>query len=165
MLGLDGKEEPEVALSELNRRRAQPDFVEWLADETGRSAKAIEKALAQTTVDDPLRWPEWEQVAEFAGLVRRDDNGDPCVIPPASLYVTAGTARRQTGTQYTPRTLTESVVEHALAPLVYTGPAEGQPPEAWQLKPAGQILDLKICDFACGSAAFLVAAARYLSAR
>ena len=52
-----------------------------------------------------------------------------------------------------------------MAPLVYVGPAEGQPPEAWQLKPAGQILDLKICDFACGSAAFLVAAARYLSSR
>jgi hypothetical protein len=29
----------------------------------------------------------------------------------------------------------------------------------------GKILDLKICDFACGSAAFLVATARYLSAR
>ncbi len=165
VLGLDGKEEPEVTLSELKRRCAQPDFVEWLADETGRSAKAVGKALAQTTVDDPLRWPEWEQVAPFAGLVRRDDNGDPWVIPAGSLYVTAGTARRQTGTQYTPRSLTESVVEHALAPLVYTGPAEGQPPEAWKLKQAGQILDLKICDFACGSAAFLVAAARYLSAR
>jgi hypothetical protein len=165
VLGLEGKEEPEVSLSELNRHRAQPDFVEWLADETGRTARAIEKAVAQSTVDDPLRWPEWEQVAPFAGLVRRDDNGDPWVIPTGSLYVTAGTARRQTGTQYTPRTLTESVVEHALAPLVYNGPAEGQPPEAWQLKPAGQILDLKICDFACGSAAFLVAAARYLSAR
>jgi hypothetical protein len=165
VLGLDGKEQIEVALSELNRRRAQSDFVEWLADETGRSTKAIEKALEQNTVDDPLRWPAWEQVAEFAGLVRRDDNGDPWVIPAGSLYVTTGTARRQTGTQYTPRTLTESVVEHALAPLVYTGPAEGQPPEAWQLKTAGQILDLKICDFACGSAAFLVAAARYLSAR
>ena len=56
-------------------------------------------------------------------------------------------------------------MEHALAPLVYTGPAEGQPPEAWRLQPAARILDLKICDFACGSAAFLVAAARYLSAR
>ncbi len=165
VLGLDGKEELEVALSELILRRAQPDFVEWLADETGRTAKAIEKALAQSTVDDPLRWPEWERVAEFVGLVRRDDNGDPCVIPTGSLYVTAGTARRQTGTQYTPRSLTESVVEHALTPLVYIGPSEGQPPEAWELLHAGQILDLKICDFACGSAAFLVAAARYLSAR
>ena len=88
-----------------------------------------------------------------SGRRRRDDNGDPCVIPTSSLYVTAGTARRQTGTQYTPRTLTESVVEHALAPLVYIGPAEGQPPEAWSLQPAARILDLKICDFACGSAA------------
>jgi hypothetical protein len=164
VLGLDGKEAPEILLSELNRRRQQADFVDWLADETGRSEKAIEKALALASVSDPLRWPEWEQVAPFAGLVRRDDNGDPYVIPAGSLYVTAGAARRQTGTQYTPRSLTESVVEHALAPLVYTGPAEGQPPEEWLLKPAGQILDLKICDFACGSAAFLVAAARYLSA-
>ena len=165
VLGLDGKKQPEIALSELNRRRVQPDFVDWLAEETGRTEKAIEKALGQTAIQDPLRWPEWDQVAPFAGLVRRDDNGEPCVIPAGSLYVTVGTARRQTGTQYTPRTLTESVVEHALEPLVYSGPAEGEPPEAWRLKSADQILDLKICDFACGSAAFLVAAGRYLSAR
>lgn len=165
VLGLDGKEQPEIALAELHRHREQPDFVDWLAEETGRSAKAIEKALGHTAVADPMRWPEWEQVSTFAGLVRRDDNGEPCVIPAGSLYVTVGTARRQTGTQYTPRTLTESVVEHALEPLVYSGPAEGEPPESWRLKSADQILDLKVCDFACGSAAFLVAAGRYLSAR
>lgn len=165
VLGLDGKEQPEIALSELNRRREQPDFVDWLTEETGRTAKAIEKALGQTAIQDPLRWPEWDHVAPFAGLVRKDDNGEPCVIPAGSLYVTVGTARRQTGTQYTPRTLTESVVEHALEPLVYSGPAEGGPPESWRLKSADQILELKICDFACGSAAFLVAAGRYLSAR
>jgi hypothetical protein len=165
VLGLDGNEKPEIGLSELNRHSTQPDFVDWLAGETARSAKAVEKALRQTTVDDPLRWPEWTDVAPFAGLVRRDDNGDPYVIPAGSLYVTVGTARRQTGTQYTPRSLTESVVEHALAPLVYMGPAEGESPESWRLKTADQILNLKICDFACGSAAFLVAAGRYLSAR
>ena len=87
MLGLDGKEAPEIPLSELNRRREQPGFVDWLSDETDRSAKSVEKALEQTKVDDPLRWPEWEQVARYAGLVRRDDNGDPCVIPAGSLYV------------------------------------------------------------------------------
>jgi hypothetical protein len=165
VLGLDGKEQPEIALSELNRRREQPDFVDWIAEETGRSAKAVQKALGQAAIQDPLRWPEWDQVSTFAGLVRRDDNGDPWVIPAGSLYVTVGTARRQTGTQYTPRTLTESVVQYALEPLVYIGPAEEEPPESWRLKSADQILDLKICDFACGSAAFLVAAGRYLSAR
>jgi len=87
--------------------------------------------------------------------------GDPCRQPVRHRRHGAPPDR----TQYTPRSLTESVVEHALAPLVYTGPAEGQPPEDWRLQPAARILDLKICDFACGSAAFLVAAARYLSAR
>ena len=165
VLGLEGKEEPEIALSELDRRRAQPGFVDWLAEQTGRSARAIENALAADPPADPLRWPDWDRVAPYAGLVRRDDNGEPWVILTGSLYVTAGTARRQTGTQYTPRSLTESVVEHTLAPLVYHGPAEGAPPAEWRLHPADQLLDLKVCDFACGSAAFLVAAARYLSAR
>ena len=165
ILGLEGKEEPEVSLSELKTRSVEPNFVDWLADKTGRTRKAIENGLAEKTVDDPQRWPEWEQVAPFAGLVRRDDNGDPCVIPAGSFYVTAGAARRQTGTQYTPRSLTESVVAHALEPVVYIGPAEGNPPEEWQLKSAQQLLALKICDFACGSGAFLVAATRYLAAR
>jgi hypothetical protein len=50
VLGLEGKEETEIALAELNRRRGQPGFVEWLADETGRSSRTIDKALEQTTV-------------------------------------------------------------------------------------------------------------------
>jgi hypothetical protein len=96
VLGLEGKEEPEIPLSELNRRREQADFVAWLAEETGRNVKAIEKAL-DATVNDPLRWPDWEQVAPYAGLVRRDDNGEPCVIPAGSLYVTTGAARWSLG--------------------------------------------------------------------
>jgi hypothetical protein len=165
VLSLQGKEAPDIPLPELRRRSENPGFVDWLAEETGRTAKAIGKSLRETSVNDPLRWPDWEQVSHFAALVRRDDNGDPGIVPAGSLYVTAGTARRQTGTQYTPRTLTESVVEHALAPQVYVGPVEGLPPEEWLLKTAGQILSLKVCDFACGSAAFLVAAARFLSSR
>jgi len=85
VLGLDGKEQPEIVLSELIRRREQPSFVDWLAEETVRTAKAIEKALGQTAIQDPLRWPEWDRVAPFAALVRRDDNGEPCVIPAGRL--------------------------------------------------------------------------------
>ena len=65
VLGLEGKEELEVSLSELTTRSAAPNFVDWLAEETGRTRKAIANALAETTVDDPLRWPEWGQVATF----------------------------------------------------------------------------------------------------
>ena len=87
------------------------------------------------------------------------------VVLPGSVYVTAGTARRSTGTHYTPPSLTEPIVQYTLEPLVYQGPAEGMPREQWQLKPPKEILDLKVCDMAMGSGAFLVQACRYLAER
>ena len=85
-------------------------------------------------------------------------------FPPGVCGVTAGNSdRRDTGTQYTPRTLTESVVEHALAPQVYVGPAEGLPPEQWLLKSAsGRFSALKVCDFACRICCLLLVAVRSL---
>src|SRR5205807_1270981 len=51
-------------------------------------------------------------------------------------------------------------------PLVYSpGPAEGAEPAAWLLRPAAEILGLRVCDLAMGSGAFLVAACRYLAER
>jgi hypothetical protein len=81
------------------------------------------------------------------------------------VYVTAGVDRRSTGTHYTPRSHTEPIVQHTLEPLVYIGPAEGQPREQWQLRSAAELLDLKICDMAMGSGAFLVQADRYMAER
>ena len=45
------------------------------------------------------------------------------------------------------------------------GPYQTPDREAWRLKSPEEILDLKVADIACGSGAFLVAAARYLGAR
>ncbi len=84
---------------------------------------------------------------------------------PGSIFVTAGTARRSTGTHYTPPSLTEPIVQHTLEPLVYVGPAEGLPKEEWRLRTPKEILDLKVCDLAMGSGAFLVQACRYLAER
>ena len=95
----------------------------------------------------------------LAGLVRQDNFGYPVVIPKGSVFVTAGTDRRSSGTHYTPRSLTEPIVQYTLEPLVYVGPAEGKPKSEWKLKSAKELLDLKICDMACGSGAFLVQAA------
>ena len=69
------------------------------------------------------------------------------------------------GTHYTPRSLTEPIVQYTLEPLVYVGPAEGLPRDQWKLRSAKELLALKICDMACGSGAFLVQACRYLAAR
>jgi len=104
-------------------------------------------------------------VRPFSGLVRNDTFDRPVVIRKGSVFVTAGTDRRSSGTHYTPRSLTEPIVQYTLEPLVYLGPAEGKPKEEWALRPARELLDLKICDMACGSGAFLVQACRYLSER
>src|SRR5690606_23434825 len=42
---------------------------------------------------------------------------------------------------------------------------EGLPREKWTLKPAADLLKLKVCDMAMGSGAFLVQVCRYLSER
>src|SRR5258708_6868369 len=105
----------------------------------------------------------FERVLPFAGLLRTDPFDKPVVINADSVYVTQGSDRRTTGTHYTPRSLTEPIVQHTLDPLVYIGPAEGKPQEEWQLRPAAEILHLKVCDMAMGSGAFLVQVCRYLS--
>jgi hypothetical protein len=101
----------------------------------------------------------------FLGLVRDDTYGLPMVFGEGAVYVTTSPGRRATGTHYTPPSLTEPIVRYALEPVAYTGPAEGLEPEEWTLKTPHELLELKVCDIAMGSAAFLVAACRYLAAR
>ncbi len=81
------------------------------------------------------------------------------------LHVVPGETRRRSGAHYTPRQLTETTVQYVLDPLVYHGAADGRPHCQRKLRPADEILDLKICDIACGSGAFLVQAGRYLADR
>ncbi|MCT7960651.1 restriction endonuclease [Laspinema sp. D1] len=106
-----------------------------------------------------------ERVKPFADLIRLDTFGYPVIFPSGSVYVTQGSDRRETGTHYTPKSLTEEIVRYTLEPLVYRGVAEGKPKEEWELKPAAELLTLKICDMAMGSGAFLVQTCRYLAAR
>jgi hypothetical protein len=187
VLGLAGKrgEEPEVALAALEElAAAHPDRAALAksvaayvkANELGSasSPKAYEKALAQA---DPAETavalrqldldPQLAQRLEpWMAIVRRDLRGRPVVWLPGGLYVAATSSRKDAGAHYTPRFLAEEVVEHALDPLVYEpGPLQTADRSAWKLVPARKILQLKVADIACGSGAFLVAAARYLAAR
>jgi len=176
VLGFRGtkNKEPEIPLSALERHTDRADLVKFLKDKTGRSPGAIKNGLAREP--DQFRMSRlraacendetlYRRVLPYLELIRDDDNGFPVVILPGSLYVTEGPTRRQTGTHYTPRSLTEPIVQHTLEPLVYIGPAEGKPREQWRLRPAADLLDLKICDMAMGSGAFLVQTCRYLSER
>ena len=106
------------------------------------------------------------RVAPYHALLRDDLRGDPLVFLAGSLFVTQALDRRASGTYYTPAQLAEEVVRHALDPVVYDpGPAQERDPAKWKLKPARELLDLKVADIAMGSGAFLVAACRYLAAR
>jgi hypothetical protein len=178
VLGLAGSrdKEPEVRLSALiaEQAKGQERFAAWVAENTGRTENAVRKSLSAASDSFQIQRLKsacgndariFDQVAPFAGLIRADDFETPMVILQGNVYVTAGVTRRATGTHYTPRSLTEPVVQHTLEPLVYIGVAEGLPREAWKLRSAAEILAIKVCDMAMGSAGFLVQADRCLAER
>lgn len=104
-------------------------------------------------------------IMPYVDLLRTDPWGYPLVHHAGAFVVVLGADRRESGTHYTPKSLTEKIVEETLTPVVYRGPAEGAPREDWKLKSADELLDLKVCDPAMGSGAFLVQTCRWLADR
>jgi hypothetical protein len=165
-----------IALGELESARLDGDnaVIELLKDRSQRSLSAIRNALAADVEprqsahlltscrgDAVLR----DRIAPYIRLLRVDPWGYPLVHPAGAFVVVLGSDRRETGTHYTPKSLTERIVEETLTPVVYQGPSNGLPRSEWRLKTTAQLLDLKVCDPAMGSGAFLVQACRFLGAR
>ncbi|MGW5188922.1 Eco57I restriction-modification methylase domain-containing protein [Kribbella sp. NPDC004138] len=187
MVGLVGKEglEEEVRLRDLESLAATTTDVPALAaalaerykDSKIGSTAALTKRL--TPLDGVDReearkrllavvagdYPLAERLLPFYGIIRQDLRSLPVVILSGGLFVTESSLRKTTGTHYTPRQLAEQVVEGALEPLVFSpGPLDTADTKQWVPKSSAEILSLKVADIAMGSAAFLVAAARYLGA-
>lgn len=188
VVGLIGKEgvEEEVPLANLESLAARHTSLDALAAELAETykvsrigtVKALQKLLtppgaaervealrlllAVTDGDAGLA----ERLLPFAGIIRRDLRGLPVVVLPGGLYVTESALRGSTGTHYTPQELASEVVLHALQPLVFEpGPLQTADETTWVPVSSERILGLKVADIAMGSAAFLVAAARYLADR
>ncbi|MBM4369599.1 MAG: N-6 DNA methylase, partial [Deltaproteobacteria bacterium] len=90
-----------------------------------------------------------------AALGRKVAPQTPRPLAPGALFLQPGEERRRSGSHYTPRELTEPIVRTTLRPVL----------EALGPKPTPeQILELKVCDPAMGSGAFLVEACRQLAA-
>lgn len=138
-----------VALDELLTKKGK-DRIKALKEDAGRTlttaqAKPVEDAK---TVED--------LAAALDNLV--DERGSPKKrIAAASTPILQPTdERRRTGSHYTPRSLTAPIVKYALEPaFARLGP--DATPE--------QVLELKVCDPAMGSGAFLVEACRALGER
>lgn len=103
---------------------------------------ALESLKAANSVDEIV-----------AALSKRISKRTPHVIPAAAIYLQPTEERRRSGSHYTPRSLTEPIVKTTLRPI-FEAMGERPTPD--------QILDLKICDPAMGSGAFLVEACRLL---
>ena len=190
VLGFQGSEgdEPEIALSKVLELRESnkndEKFVDALlklieaeqpaskpqsknrmvaALKSGEEITVARQQLGAVTAhDDDLV----KKILPLVGLLRRDLRGLPYVVPQNGIVVTETSSRKNAGAHYTPRSLAEEVVLHALEPLVYSpGPLQEEDPPNWKLKSSVEILSLKVADIAVGSGAFLVAAARYLAAR
>jgi hypothetical protein len=179
ILGLDATKsakKPWVTLDELESAHANGlNAVEKLLKErTGSSINRVCNDLRKTV--DPSDSAKLltachndrelcDRIERYFHLLRIDDWGYPLVYPEGTFMVTTGTDRRETGTHYTPKSLTEAIVKETLEPVVYDGPAQGTARDEWRLKSPGELLDLKICDPAMGSGAFLVQVCRWLSER
>jgi hypothetical protein len=167
---------PRVTLGEMESARLDGTarVAELLKERSERSESAIRNGLERATDDRlaarlltvcrgdiSLR----DRILPYAPLLRTDPWGYPLVHHSGAFVVVLGADRRESGTHYTPKSLTEKIVQETLTPVAYRGPAEGKAPEEWELKSADELLDLKICDPAMGSGAFLVQACRWLSDR
>ncbi|MCC6178370.1 MAG: N-6 DNA methylase [Chloroflexi bacterium] len=74
-----------------------------------------------------------------------------------ALKTASGNERKTTGSYYTPTSLIQCLLDSALDPVLEEAAAKPDPEAA--------ILDLKVCDPACGSGHFLIAAAHRVAKR
>jgi hypothetical protein len=121
----------------------------WFTDQTARKpAAGVKKGIEAAASLDELH-------AALEPLIDRE--ATPDVVPPGSMVLQPSEERRRSGSHYTPRSLTEPIVRTTLAPILERlSGADGAPPTPEQL------LDLKVCDWAMGSGAFLVETCRQL---
>ncbi|MDO8795561.1 MAG: N-6 DNA methylase [Vicinamibacterales bacterium] len=92
----------------------------------------------------------------MAALGKKVSRYTPHVLPPGAMYLQPTEERRRSGSHYTPRSLTAPIVLTTFRPI-FERLGDQATPE--------QILDLKVCDPAMGSGAFLVEACRLLAER
>ena len=92
------------------------------------------------------------------------------VLPGEWYLVRWGGTRKGSGSFYTRPGLAVPTVQRTLRPLAYNPPSGNDgtpepnaPPANWTPKPPEEILDLKVCDPACGSGTFPLAALRFLT--
>lgn len=117
----------------------------WLREQAELKLSSTDALARASTVD-----------AVLSALGTRVSRYTPRVVPLGALYLQPTEERRRSGSHYTPRSLTEPIVHTTFRPILERLGQHATPQ---------QILDLKVCDPAMGSGAFLVESCRLLAER
>jgi hypothetical protein len=134
----------EALLAVAPDRRAK-----WLSDNAERKLTArVAAAVKDATTLEELH-------AALAPI--SDPAATPDLVPAGAMVLQPSPERRRSGSHYTPRSLTEPIVRTTLEPVLRRLRAQSG------ALTAEQILDLRVCDPAMGSGAFLVEACRQLA--
>ena len=121
----------------------------WLRDRTDRKlGDKVKKVVKEAETVEDLH-------AALLPVIEVD--ATPDLVPRGAMVLQPSEERRRSGSHYTPRELTEPIVRRTLEPILVRMQGDG----GKSPRPE-QILDLKVCDPAMGSGAFLVEACRQL---
>ena len=161
--GLTEDSPPERAAVAPDERQRNRTRAEGWARRAVQAARLLKKPRGRDTPERRLAF-ESRLAAKAKQLVVR------VVLPGEWYLVRWGGTRKGSGSFYTRPSLAVPTVHRTLRPLAYDPPAgaDGKPdldaPAArWTPKPPERILDLTVCDPACGSGTFPLAALRFLT--
>ena len=147
----------DIATPDLdNASLANVDFLEALRklcftdDKTGRGG-SIRRPVDFGHLGSEELGSIYESLLELHPVIHSDDG-------PFKLSTAAGSERKTTGSYYTPRSLINCLLDSALDPVVHQAIDKPDPKLA-----EAALLDLKVCDPACGSGHFLIAAAERMA--
>jgi hypothetical protein len=132
------------------------DVEDLLAAKSGDRAKLLKEWANCELATNAAKGVKEAQTIDalIAAIGQRVSGRTKQLLPVGSLYLQPTEERRRSGSHYTPRKLTQPIVENTLRPILA---GLGDTPTA------AQILELKVCDLAMGSGAFLVEACRQLA--
>ncbi len=158
----EGVRPDDVAVAPDERQRNRTRAEQW-ARRAVQAARLLPKPRGRDTPERRLAF-ERRLAAKARQLVAR------VVLPGEWYLVRWGGTRKGSGSFYTRPGLAVPTVQRTLRPLAYDPPAAADgkpdldaPPARWIPKPPERILDLTVCDPACGSGTFPLAALRFLT--
>ena len=155
---------PELGLPALGSMLWGKEACPWLMDAECANDHVLSAVRLLSHIQDgKTRYPvNWRNVGadELGSIYESLLERHPRIHKEAATFeleTAAGNDRKTTGSYYTPTSLVDCLLDSALQPVLDEASKETDPEQA--------ILALTVCDPACGSGHFLVAAARRIAKR